>query len=200
MLVCFIHGQVPASGPGGSAEWRAGWLPTTAQGTSLTIGIWAYSSTLTLSLQWHSLSVMTFDSFRGWIIFRTLYCLSLSFILFSNTVMTHFLHISFIWSNWWKISCSSLFSPSFMSLNNTRLSLWGVNRFSSLGGNCVCSQNRVTIVINLSGLVTPLSSLVILWLCSQRAASSRTASRVCRRGTSSNPEKEPSKDFRFTVT
>lgn len=48
--------------------------------------------------------------------------------------------------------------------------------------------------------LSPLSPLAMPWLCSQRAASSRTASRVCRKGTWSNPEKEPSKNLCLMLT
>lgn len=141
---------------------------------------------------------MSFGSFSWCIIFSTLYCLILSFILFSNTAMTHFSCgdcYSFKWSNCqWKIHSYLLLLCLWIILKSAFMVWIG---FYNLGGNCALSQSRVTFVSH--GFVWACLSLllppVMPSIYSQRAASSRTASRVCRRGTWLNQEKEPSKDL-----
>lgn len=191
MFALYISSQVPASGHGGSVERRASRLPATTQGTSE--ALWPpWARTLFICNGFWLIWLLYYLQHSA--LFKALsHSLILCWLAFPTGI------ISFIWCNcWWNIPSPSLLSP--------QLCLWIILKsvfvmrigFYDARGNFISSESSVTFVSH--GFVLTISLCVMLRLHSQRAACSWTASRVCRRETLLNPEKEPSKDPCFALT
>lgn len=192
MFALYISSQVPASGHGGSVERRASRLPATTQGTSEAL--------------WPPWARTQFICNGFWLIWLLYYLQHFStiqsFIPFSHTVLTRFPHRE------WLVSFDVIAGGKFPVLPSylPQLCLWIILKsvfvmrigFYDARGNCISSESSVTFVSH--GFVLTISLCVMLRLHSQRAACSWTASRVCRRETLLNPEKEPSKDLCFALT
>ena len=102
---------------------------------------------LALPVRTQSLSVMSFGSFSWCIIFSPLYCLILSFILFSNTVTAHFpsqgslqFHVILLLVENSQLFFYLLPLCPWIILKSVFVAWMG---FYNLGGNCARSQNGI---------------------------------------------------------